>query len=33
MWVILVAWNNPPYKPIPLSNEVKYKLVKANKDE
>jgi hypothetical protein len=30
---MLVAWNNPPYKPIPVSKEVIYKLVIASNDE
>lgn len=31
--VLDVAWNKPPYKPIPLSKYVKYKLSMLSKEE
>ena len=31
--VILVAWKSPPYKPIPVSNIVRYKVVMAKYDD
>ena len=30
---MLVAWNKPPYKPIPPSKDTRYKLFKAIKEE
>jgi hypothetical protein len=36
MWnicVLDVTWNNPPYKPIPLSIYLIYKLTNPSKEE
>ena len=33
MCVVLVAWNKPPYKPIPASKQVIYKLAKPSSEE
>ena len=32
-WVILVAWKRPPYKPIPVSKIVRYRVVMAKYDD